>query len=429
MATKKKQVAKKVPKAAGSRKPLRAKAAPKKIAEKTKPMKQVVKPAPSRESSTSDWLKSLAQQADVPQILLIDVASIVPDPDQPRDTFRVAEIDGGERSGTIEELADDIAVNTLIEPIVVRELDDGRYMLTAGERRWRAHLLLVERVEGRARGAKPVDDPHFIKAQVRNDLVGTRLRLVQLSENLQREDLSDLMVARALLKILQDDPGMQKQDLAKALNKSRSYISRVLGMLDPRYAEIVNSGTIVYASILEQLKALPKETQADVIAAAQREGRAVTIEDVRGRKSAGDRPEPPAVEGERAGSNPVAASGFPPGDEVHPREAAEREPIEDLQRRYGSDDGGDLDLRGFDAMNPRAVAIGQTVTVELTLSQLEHLQKRGFSFGSDAPVRVNTSKDELLSAIKALGGSEPTDAGDPTAVLMKFQTVLSRVSR
>ena len=61
--------------------------------------------------------------------VMLRLSSIEPNPDQPRKNFDPK---------PLQELADSIRENGLIQPLVVRPIEDGRYMLIAGERRWRA---------------------------------------------------------------------------------------------------------------------------------------------------------------------------------------------------------------------------------------------------------------------------------------------------
>ena len=64
--------------------------------------------------------------------LRLTTASVIPNPDQPRKRFNPE---------ALAELAASIKVNGLIQPITVRALPNGRHMIVAGERRWRAHVL------------------------------------------------------------------------------------------------------------------------------------------------------------------------------------------------------------------------------------------------------------------------------------------------
>ena len=114
----------------------------------------------------------------------------------------------------LQELADSIASQGIIQPIVVRRLDSG-YELIAGERRWRA---------AQQAGL------HELPAIVR-DLDNTTAAAVALIENMQREDLNPLEEAGALLR-LQNDFSMTHQQIAEAVGRSRAAVSNLLRLHD-----------------------------------------------------------------------------------------------------------------------------------------------------------------------------------------------------
>lgn len=222
-------------------------------------------------TSTLDFLNNL----DAPQRQIVDlqIDLVDPDPNQPRTAFNA--IDGmvaAEVEEALQELADDIAENTQLQPILVKELDNGRYRIVAGERRWRAIRL---------NNSNGVPNSDTIQAIIRQDLSNAKLRLTQLSENLQREQLTDIEVATFLKAILEEFPELQKQDLAKLLKRNSQYISRILALVDPRWADVVQTGIITYASLLEQFKALPEHKQAELKKKAVEENRPLTSGDMK----------------------------------------------------------------------------------------------------------------------------------------------------
>lgn len=222
-------------------------------------------------TSTLDFLNNL----DVPKSQIVDlpIELIDPDPNQPRTAFNA--IDGmvaPEVEEALQELADDIWENTLLQPIIVKEMDNGRYQIVAGERRWRAFRL---------NAARGVPNSETIQATIRQDLANAKLKLTQLSENLQREQLTDIEVAAFLKAILEEYPELQKQDLAKLLKRNSQYISRILALVDPRWADVVQTGIITYASLLEQFKALPEHKQAELKKKAVDEKRPLTSGDMK----------------------------------------------------------------------------------------------------------------------------------------------------
>ena len=133
------------------------------------------------------------------------VSSIEPLPGQPRRRFDEA---------ALEELAQSIAQRGVIQPVIVRALDGGRYQLVAGERRWRA-----------AQKARL----HEIPALVR-DLDEREVMALALIENLQREDLNPVEEGRAFQK-LADEEGMTQGEIAKLVDKSRSHVANLQRLL------------------------------------------------------------------------------------------------------------------------------------------------------------------------------------------------------
>lgn len=166
-------------------------------------------PLVRRETSSEETDGAAAQQVPVTAITSglasIPVARIEPLPGQPRTYFNEEALD---------ELASSIAARGVIQPIIVRPLDGGRYQLVAGERRWRAAQ--------RAR-------LHEIPALVR-ELEQREVMALALIENLQREDLNPLEEARAYQK-LADDEGMTQAEIAKLVDKSRSHVANFQRLL------------------------------------------------------------------------------------------------------------------------------------------------------------------------------------------------------
>lgn len=115
----------------------------------------------------------------------------------------------------LQELADSIKAQGLIQPIVVRELEERQFEIVAGERRWRAAQLA---------GLHEV--PCLVKM-----LADQSAMAIALIENIQREDLSALEQAQALQRLLTEF-GLQHQELAQAIGKSRSAITNSLRLLN-----------------------------------------------------------------------------------------------------------------------------------------------------------------------------------------------------
>jgi ParB family chromosome partitioning protein len=141
-----------------------------------------------------------------PELRELDVTQIEPNPDQPRARFDAAGIDA---------LAGSIGSVGLLQPLIVRPLDDGRYELVAGERRWRA-----AQKAGIAR----------VPAVVRTSPEDERLQAA-LIENMVREDLNPVDEARACAALV-DDLGISKEELARRVGRSRAAISNLIRLLD-----------------------------------------------------------------------------------------------------------------------------------------------------------------------------------------------------
>ncbi|MEC4748799.1 ParB/RepB/Spo0J family partition protein [Methylomicrobium sp. Wu6] len=115
----------------------------------------------------------------------------------------------------LQELADSIKAQGVIQPVVVRRLDSEKYEIVAGERRWRAAQLA---------GLHEV--PVVIK-----DIDDRTAMAVALIENIQREDLNPLEEAEALARLL-DEFDMTHQQIADAVGKSRVTVTNLLRLLD-----------------------------------------------------------------------------------------------------------------------------------------------------------------------------------------------------
>ena len=135
----------------------------------------------------------------------LPIDSIVPNPYQPREEFDEA---------GISSLADSIEQVGVLQPILVRPVDDG-YQLIAGERRWRA---------SRQAGLDVI--PAIVR-EVRD--VGALEQAVV--ENLHRQDLNALEEAAAYQQLI-DDFGFTQEELAKRVGKSRPTVTNTLRLLN-----------------------------------------------------------------------------------------------------------------------------------------------------------------------------------------------------
>lgn len=158
----------------------------------------------------------------------VRLSLIEPNKSQPREDF------DDEKLG---ELADSIRENGVLQPILVRPLENGGYQIVAGERRWRASRL-----------AGLTEVPVFIR-----ELDDKQTMQIALIENIQRQDLSPLEESQAYQKLM-DTYGMTQQEVAKAVGKSRSVIANSLRLqkLPSEVKGMLNDGklTVGHAKIL-----------------------------------------------------------------------------------------------------------------------------------------------------------------------------------
>lgn len=115
----------------------------------------------------------------------------------------------------LQELADSIKAQGLVQPIVVRKLGGGEYELIAGERRWRASQLA---------------GLHTIPAVVR-EVPDQSVAAMSLIENIQREDLNALEEASGLRRLI-DEFGLTHQQTAEAVGRSRAAVTNLLRLLE-----------------------------------------------------------------------------------------------------------------------------------------------------------------------------------------------------
>lgn len=140
------------------------------------------------------------------QISLLRMSLIDPKSDQPRKSFD---------KEALEELADSIAQNGLLQPILVREYGAGRYQIIAGERRFRASKI-----------AGLTEIPAIIL-----DKDDRKAAEIALIENIQREDLNPIEEAMAF-KALSEEYHLTQEELSIKVGKSRSAIANSTRLLD-----------------------------------------------------------------------------------------------------------------------------------------------------------------------------------------------------
>jgi ParB family chromosome partitioning protein len=153
-------------------------------------------------------LSALLGEDTIPQRdgggLEIDIDLIEPNPEQPRTRF--AEVN-------LEELAQSIRVNGIVQPIVVRQ-KGAHYQIIAGERRWRA---------AQRAGLRKI--PAVVK-----DIPDEKLLELALVENIQRQELNPIEEAKAYRKLI-DTVGLTQEMVAERVGKDRTLVATTVRLL------------------------------------------------------------------------------------------------------------------------------------------------------------------------------------------------------
>lgn len=172
----------------------------------------------------------------------LQIELVYPNPDQPRKKFTPE---------SLKELAADIKKHGLLQPIVVVKTDRG-YMIVNGERRWRAHH----------HNEATTILSHIVKADDHKVLE------LALLENIQREDLTDFEIAKSIGKLWSSNEYASKSELAIALSKSPSYISKALAVLkldEEIITDIETNKADASLEVLQELSRVPdKELQKEL---------------------------------------------------------------------------------------------------------------------------------------------------------------------
>lgn len=135
----------------------------------------------------------------------INISLIDRNPNQPRREFD---------EEALQELADSIAEIGIIQPITLRELDNGRYQIIAGERRWRASQI-----------AGLASIPAYIRTASDENVME-----MALIENIQRQDLNSIEIALAYQHLI-DEYGLTQEKLSERVGKKRATVANYLRLL------------------------------------------------------------------------------------------------------------------------------------------------------------------------------------------------------
>ncbi|MEJ1354862.1 MAG: ParB/RepB/Spo0J family partition protein [Candidatus Sedimenticola sp. (ex Thyasira tokunagai)] len=208
---------------------------------------------------------------DLMRVSMFSLADITPDPNQPRKHFE---------KEALQELADSIEAQGLIQPIVLRSNPDGGYIIVAGERRYRAYKLLErEQIEGIITKGDPEE--------------------IALIENVQRENLTPVEEAFAY-KRLMENRGVTQTDLAAIVGKRQNTVSEIMAITNlpdtilnklEKYPHVSKSQLIIIAKERDA-------AQQEALWASAKQGR-FTVRDARADR-AGEKRESTLTPGEKA---------------------------------------------------------------------------------------------------------------------------------
>ena len=150
----------------------------------------------------------------------INISQISPNPSQPRKLFK---------EDDLKELSTSIKTQGLIQPIIVRQLENDQFQIIAGERRWRASQLA---------------GLHEVECVIKN-IEESNVLESALIENIQREDLNIIEEANAYKGLIQIK-NISNENLAKIIGKSSSHVSNTLRLLelDEKVQDLVKNGSL-----------------------------------------------------------------------------------------------------------------------------------------------------------------------------------------
>lgn len=188
--------------------------------------------------------------SDGSTITMLALGDVYPNPDQPRKNFD---------EGALNELALSVKEHGVIVPIIVTRGEGGRYMIIAGERRFRASTLA---------GKNTI--PAIIK-----DYTPREIEEISLIENLQREDLNPIEAACAMKKLMEEYK-LTQEELAERIGKSRPAITNTLRLLSlpEEIVEYVRVGKLT-SGHARTLITLPLDVQLEFAKKAIKEGLSV----------------------------------------------------------------------------------------------------------------------------------------------------------
>ena len=168
----------------------------------------------------SALIPDISTEIDKKDIITTDLKNIYPNQDQPRRVFDEEKI---------KILSESIKNYGVLQPIVLKPDDKGKYMIIAGERRYRASKL-----------ARKSDIPAVIKDIPMKDIME-----IALIENLQREELNPIEEALAYRSLIKNYEVTQ-EEISEAVGKSRPHITNTLRLLNlpQKIMDMIDQGQI-----------------------------------------------------------------------------------------------------------------------------------------------------------------------------------------
>ena len=150
----------------------------------------------------------------------VEISQIDRNPNQPRKTFN---------EESLKEMSTSIATYGVLQPLLLVKQDNGRYLIIAGERRFRAAMMA---------GLKKV--PAIIR-----EFTEQQIQEISLIENLHREELNAIEAAEGMRELMENH-GLTQEDVALRIGKSRPYVTNTLRLLQlpKEVTEMVREGIL-----------------------------------------------------------------------------------------------------------------------------------------------------------------------------------------
>jgi ParB family chromosome partitioning protein len=180
----------------------------------------------------------------------VDIKSITPNPLQPRREFD---------DEALSELAESIKQLGVIQPITLKRMEDGRYMIISGERRWRASQMAG--LETLPAYIREVDDEN--------------LHAMALVENIQREDLNAIEIALGMQRLI-EECGLTQEAMAEKVGKKRSTVANYMRLLSlPEEVQLALKEGLISMGHAKAIAGIDKENQLKALKKCLKRGLSV----------------------------------------------------------------------------------------------------------------------------------------------------------